>query len=80
MVFALMMIQCVKNFPASICSADMKYRIIVKQVTCISTMGISVTALAIQNAVGRYNAKALCRARIGLPVKDAVVSDMDSRR
>ena len=47
-VFTMIMIQNVKNFPASICNPDMKYKISEKQVTCNMVIGISVIALAMQ--------------------------------
>lgn len=52
-VFTMIMIQNVKNLPASICNPDMKYKISEKQVTCNMVIGISVIALAMQKAVGR---------------------------
>lgn len=52
-VWTMTIIQKVKNRPASICNAAMKYKISEKQETCTMTIGMSVMALAIANAVGR---------------------------
>lgn len=52
-VWAMRIIQNVKNFPASVWNPVMKYRMSEKQMTWTITKGISVMALAIQNAVGR---------------------------
>jgi hypothetical protein len=79
MVTEKMIIQYVKNTPASIVRPTIKYKTREKTEIWNKMTGISAAICAIQKADGWNKPKFLCLIKTDLPLKDSVTSDIESR-